>query len=285
MFRPPPKSVARYRGSGTAWSMRCSFTRRCNAERRVGSRELLEAALEDLQEQAKPTDFVEALPVRRLAPLAVMTGVVLAVLSLLLLLFPETLGASGVHLLHFTEGFVAPSPFRLAVTPGNRDIIRGSDVEIRAQAIGTPPSEARLEVRPEDQLLFEDQMGLGDVGEFRTTLQRLRRSLEYRVVAGDQTSEVYRLQVIDRPIIRVLRLGLEFPSYTRLAARQLDDNVGDVLALKGTVVHFRVESSAGTRSGRARCGRPREPASGGFGLTRHWEPAPGPRPQLSHQSG
>ena len=211
----------------------------------LGSPELVGAALEDLQKQVLPADFVGALPARRLGPLASTTGAVFVALSTLVLLFPETLGASGERLIHFTRDFVKPPLFTLAVTPGSQDIIRGLDVEIRAVAIGTPPPEARLQLKPEDQVTFDDQqMSRDEAGEFHATLRSLRQSVEYRVVAGDQSSEFYRLRVMDRPIIRVLRLSLEFPSYTRLAARQLDDNVGDVLAVKGTMIQFRVESSA-----------------------------------------
>jgi len=211
----------------------------------TGSRELVGAALEDLQRQAAPVDFLGALPRFRTARLALTAALAVALPVLMLALFPDTVGPSAVRLLNFTREFVTPPPFTLVITPGNADVIRGSDVEISARAIGTPPQEARLQVRPEGQVTFEEaDMPRDSTDQFRASLRTLRRSVEYRVLAGDQRSEAYLLRVIDRPIIRVLRLGLEFPRYTGLAARQLDENVGDVVALKGTLIQFRVESSA-----------------------------------------
>ena len=51
------------------------------------------------------------------------------------------------------------------------------------------------------------------------------------------------LTVADRPVVRLLRLNLNFPSYTRLPSRELEDNMGDVTALKGTRVVFSVETN------------------------------------------
>jgi hypothetical protein len=210
-----------------------------------GSKELIEAALEDLQHQVAPVDLERALGPFRIAPLASVAGSMLGVLALLLLVFPGSLGRAGVRLLYCTREFVTPPAFTLVVSPGDEDVIRGSDVVIRARALGVAPSQAYLQIRPEGQVSFdEEEMRRDTAGEFRASLPGLRRSLEYRVRAADQRSDAYRLRVIDRPIIRVLRLGLEFPSYTGLGARQLDDNVGDVVALKGTVIRVRLESSA-----------------------------------------
>jgi hypothetical protein len=210
-----------------------------------GSVELVDAALEDLTRQLEPMEFLSTVPPLRLRGLAAGAGALVALLVLVVLLLPETLGASTFRLIHFTQEFVRPPAFTLLVTPGDGDIIRGADVEVRVRAIGDPPEAARLELRPAGQVRFEEvPMVRGSAGEFHTTLTAVRQSLEYRVSAADQRSRSYRLRVVDRPTIHSLRVRLEFPPYSRLAPRQLDDNVGDVLALKGTVVRFRVEASA-----------------------------------------
>ncbi len=80
-------------------------------------------------------------------------------------------------------------------------------------------------------------------GEFLYEFSALKSTTRYAARSGDVASEEYVLTVTDRPLVRLLRLALTFPSYTRLPERELEDNAGDVTALKGTRITFWVEAN------------------------------------------
>jgi hypothetical protein len=63
------------------------------------------------------------------------------------------------------------------------------------------------------------------------------------VHAEDVASPVYRLSVVDRPAVKLLRVLLRPPAYTGLQAHQLDDNIGDILGLRGTRATITIETN------------------------------------------
>ncbi len=71
-------------------------------------------------------------------------------------------------------------------------------------------------------------------GIYNTTFQTLRASTEYFVRIADAESERYKLTVLDRPLIRSFHVRLEYPAYTKIPPRAMDEFIGDVTALTGT---------------------------------------------------
>jgi len=78
------------------------------------------------------------------------------------------------------------------------------------------------------------------LGVFRYEVQSIRYSTEYYLEARDIKSDDYKITVVDRPIVRNLRVHLTYPSYTNIPASYQDDNIGDVTALAGTRVNLEV---------------------------------------------
>ena len=220
------------------------------------SADLIHASLSDLWRDVQDLDFVRTVdrsPVRkeRLRFFAILGFAVLFAL-----LFPGSITSSAHRLLHFRTEFVVPAQYSFDVHPGNVEVAKGSAVEIsvRVRAIdGAPVSDRELHLlhRPEGQDAYDDLVLRADSSkEYRASLQSVRSSTDYFIRMEDVGSPHFRLSVFDRPVIRSLRVRLEYPSYTHLPPVEQDEFVGDISALPGTRVIIQGRSSKTLRGGK-----------------------------------
>jgi hypothetical protein len=205
---------------------------------------LVDAAYDDVQRETADLDFRSIAPWAPVRTLARATSILLVVLAGGLLFIPGGLLPAAYRLLHPRTSFIAPSSFTIVVEPGDRDVIKGDNVTIMVRVEGEMQHAVTLAVRPDGQLEFDHVTLAADAGGiFTHVLQGIRISTSYYAEARDIRSTEYRLSVAERPVVKLLRLSLTPPSYARLASMVLDDNVGDVSALKGTRVHIAIQSN------------------------------------------
>ena len=211
---------------------------------RYYSAELIDASFEDLRRDIEPLDFSSIINFAGSRRAGRLLGVAIGIAILLFVLFPTPFFGSAYRLWHYDQTFAAPAPFSLVVEPGNREVVKGGNVTVVVRVEGAQPQGIVLASRPEEQIAFEEQkLQPLSPGVYTHAFAGLRVSTVYYAYAGDVRSDQFTLRVVDRPMVKLLRVHLDYPRYAKLPARQLDDNVGDVTALKGTVVSFSIESN------------------------------------------
>lgn len=148
---------------------------------------------------------------------------------------PSTMGSAASRLLQFRTDFAPPAPFDFIVAPGDAEAVKGETLTLTAHTTARVQPEVTFHLREEGQENFDAVRTAQDSsGEYRSTVQGLRNSFDYYAEAKGYRSRYFRIEVVDRPFIRSMRVQLTFPSYTKLPPRYLDDNVGDVTAIAGT---------------------------------------------------
>jgi hypothetical protein len=162
--------------------------------------------------------------------------------------------SEGVAQLIATPGLAAePDARGIKVKPGTARVPKGSDQEVTAALAGFDAEAASLFTRAagagEDAWQGQAMEQAKARGEFQLSLLNVQESAEYFVESGGVRSEVFKLTVVDLPFVKQLDLVLNFPAYSRMPARTIEDG-GDVAALKGTVV-----TVTARLSGRARAAR------------------------------
>jgi hypothetical protein len=134
--------------------------------------------------------------------------------------------------------------------PGNTEVPLRAHVEITADVKGLHSGEPVF--------LVYSSRGGGSVGQrvpmYREAGQRdysclmpeaeagLNSDLDYRIEAGDCTSQTYRLTLVAAPSFQVQSVEYHYPPYTGLASRTVK-GVGDLKAVDGTEVMIRAEAS------------------------------------------
>ena len=133
------------------------------------------------------------------------------------------------------------------IQPGSAQIESGTDVTIAAKVtghFGAPVhlyyrvgngDEKTTSVSPWRHLLMtRDDTEIA----YRFTFKNVTQSIEYYIAAKGTQSEHYQITVIRAPILSRFQLKLNYPKYTQLSPQVLEENLGGITTLIGTMVHF-----------------------------------------------
>jgi hypothetical protein len=212
---------------------------------------LIDASFGDLQKAASSMNFADIVsfaPFRR----AIKYLSLVAASILIVFVIPQLeLPFAAYRLIHFRTDFRQPDPFTFLIQPGNAEIVKGESVPISIYTLANAGTTNHLRAAlPKTITLVYHQIGVNtneridlradSSGQFRTTLASLKQSVEYRAEAEGIQSATYTIAVIDRPMIRSLKVHLTPPAYSHLPPQSLDENLGDVLALPGTIVTWQI---------------------------------------------
>jgi hypothetical protein len=162
--------------------------------------------------------------------------------------------SEGVAQLVTPSGMAAETNARaIKVKPGTARVPKGSDQEIEAALAGFEAEAASLFSRTagagEDAWQGQAMEQAKARGGFQLSLLNVQESAEYFVESDGVRSEVFKLTVVDLPFVKQLDLVLNFPAFSRLPAKTVEDG-GDVAALKGTVVAVTARLSGKARAAR-----------------------------------
>ncbi|MBD3367084.1 MAG: hypothetical protein GF405_02775 [Candidatus Eisenbacteria bacterium] len=229
-----PEMGERLRAAAGLWAKR-------GRGRHGYSVELIDALIDEAAGLVLGRDIRDAAAVRGLGRRALVLLVVLAVSV-------AAVGATG------TDGVAAVGRLRepwrsdvmprvtLSVTPGDTTLVSGSSLRVRAVVRG-PEDDAPLFVtRDRNGAATERTMTRTDDG-YRATVSDVREPLSYSVAAGETTSDEFDVAVLERPFVSGVRLAYEFPEYSGLVPRTVDENNGDITALAGTRVQVGISGS------------------------------------------
>jgi hypothetical protein len=207
------------------------------------STELIDETFKDFTKEIQPLDFTQSVTTIHLPKQYRWLILSVVCTTLLFLIFPDSISHSTYRLIHFTREFTPPPKYQIELSPGNKEIIKGENVDVRAKVtsflpVFTPHSTELTIVRQQEgQENFDELKVKSDSsGVFSTTFQAVRTTTKYFAQYANTESDRYTLTVLDRPLIRSFRVRLDYPAYTKIPPKLMDEFVGDVMALTGTHV-------------------------------------------------
>ena len=150
---------------------------------------------------------------------------------------PKEISQGVAQLVTPTTLAASTNAMSIKVKPGTARVPKGSDQDIVATLVNFDSQQVTVFARP----LGSKQDFQGQVMEpakaktdFRFSIFNIQDSMEYFVESNNIRSEVYKLNVVDLPFVKQLDLTLNFPAFTNLPTKIVEDG-GDIAALKGTV--------------------------------------------------
>ena len=207
------------------------------------SRSLAEHALIVAAAELSDEDFtsvVDRAKTRRRGMAAVAT---LVAAILLWLIAPKFLSDGFAALLNPSRN-VGETELAIDVSPGDAEVIKGETLAIDIHSTGLDRPSARVERRVADSDYLEAQSASRrSTGLYQHKFENVREDFSYRVQLGGAQSRWFGVRVVELPQVRRLNVSLQFPKYTGLPPRELEENVGDVQALAGTIASLRVQSN------------------------------------------
>lgn len=189
-----------------------------------------------------PRDLAESL-----AALALVVLVAL-VCSLLV----PNWGSAATRLMKPWEFVPSVGKVNIQVSPGNTEVLIGSNVEIVGRVInadGTPYA-GTLFIRPEGGEETALELAPDEkYATWRATLPSITEPLHYRLEIGDSQTEIFSIQVRQKPTIKQVEVTYTYPEYTRLPPHHASKVDADLDAPQGTVAELRIEPSTPIASG------------------------------------
>lgn len=207
------------------------------------ARALAGTALHDAYQAVEPIIFSQVIDRRTPQRRLLFAGLALIAAFLIWGLVPNFM-AQGAGILLAPNRTPAALALRFNVTPGDAEIIKGQNLRISAEVDRPTADDANVEWRQTGGRASEQagmQRALAGIGtQFSHTLENIRESFSYRVHLGNENSRWFNVNVVEPPLVRSLRVTVKFPNYTGRPPLELDENVGDILALPGSTVAVRM---------------------------------------------
>jgi Domain of unknown function (DUF4175) len=178
---------------------------------------LIGALIADTEDRSKGLEFAEIVPWTRFTKraLAVLTSVVAVAV---VLIYDPTMRIAARRVFLFPAYYTT-----LTVDPGDRTLKEGTELTLRATFSGRPVASAQWLSRPVGSLKAWESTPLGPsdssrpiLGTIEAVRKDCRADFEYRVVAGEIESDVYRVTVTHPLNLKSFEAAIEPPAYTRL---------------------------------------------------------------------
>ncbi|NBC15751.1 MAG: hypothetical protein GVY18_00370, partial [Bacteroidetes bacterium] len=204
---------------------------------------MLDGAVRMLGEPLQDVPFEQVERFERARRASRLATLPLVGLFVALLVAPGPFLDATQRLLSPGEHFQRPAPFQLTIEPGDTDLVKGASLDVTIRPMGeTLPRTLTLELNHLDEDLVDTVTLTADsTGAFRHNVVNVRKPLRYRAVAEPVRTAWYTATVTERPLVRALRVHLDFPAYTGIPSQDLAPNAGDVTALPGTRVRVEVQ--------------------------------------------
>ncbi|MFQ5823332.1 MAG: DUF4175 family protein [bacterium] len=203
------------------------------------SLELADTSLELINEEIKDINFDVVADVTYLKKAFKLWLGGLTAFVLITFIFSSDFLKASYRLIHPLRAFPKNTGLTLSVSPGDIEVVKGDHVQISAKIVGAQVSEVILALKKEDAKEFDQYfLSAQQDNQFTFTLENVRDNMNYFVEAASKSSPQYSISVVELPFVRNLQLKLRYPSYSKLGSQFLDENVGDVTALKGTQIEI-----------------------------------------------
>jgi len=165
----------------------------------------------------------------------------LIVLSFIIFVTPVK--DASERLLHFSEDFSVPPKFNFEIYPGNYEAVKNQDVTIRIKVTGAETEILELNTKSREDVQFNvKNLKKDSSGFFSYRIRKIQSRLEYFAQAENLRSNIFTINVSDKPVIKSIKLVINPPAYSKLEQFVQLDN-GNISVLKGSKVEAEIISS------------------------------------------
>jgi len=202
-----------------------------------GSRDLIEASLEQRHGWVRSLAFSAIVPWSKLKPYAWVVVPMAALWMFLWFWAPQVMSVGTGRILRYNDGYSLPAPFEFDWDQTPLRVEAGSEWDVQLEITGREiPQEALVHWGQQTY-----KMRRLAPGRFAFKVPNVRRSGSFWFSASGFSSSEEQLTVYHNPTLLQLALWIEYPPHTGKAAERLL-NSGDVQVPRGTALRFVVDS-------------------------------------------
>ncbi len=166
----------------------------------------------------------------------------LLVMLAIVLVKPAVLFDAGKRVLSPGKSAAVVHEANLFVSPGDKTVLSGSDVEVSALDFGEAERPVHLKYNlmngfwKEESTTPEEPDPGASFKRHHYTFKNLRSTVSYYFMSGKRRSSTHTIRVVHKPIVTNLKLTLTPPAYTGEPSEVIENSGGNIKALEGTKV-------------------------------------------------
>ena len=211
---------------------------------------MLDLLAADTASVAGKTEAARVAPPRSIFAFATSAGAAGAALLWMILAGPGYLGYGASLLWAGMPKGTTAAFYDILVDPGNKLVRRKADQMVTATLSGFQAPQVKLFARYKSASKWEETPMLprqsGSAYEY--LFAAVVEPVDYYVEAAGISSKIYKLDVIDMPAIKKVRVTYHYPAWLKLADT-VEDPGGDLRAVAGTVAELTVETDKPLKNG------------------------------------
>jgi len=205
------------------------------------STDLMDQALLEIDEKVRDINFSESVSVVPVKEAGRLVGFVGMAYLLIAIFFAHSFYQAGYRLLHPNTEFTKTPDFQISVTPGNVQKLKNESIEIVAKVTGKIPEKINLNLKEvKEDAEFSHPVYPDKENLFKYKIEHLQDSIEYYFSLENVATPKYLISVVELPLVRYLQVKVTPPNYSRISPKLLEENVGDINCLKGSLVEINV---------------------------------------------
>ncbi|MBZ9786915.1 hypothetical protein LB456_05535 [Psychroflexus sp. CAK57W] len=195
--------------------------------------ELVLASIEQKSKALKTVPFQLAIDFKQnVKYLRFLVIPVLILLAIWISGLGESFSYSYKRMVNYNTTYEAPAPFQFFILNKNLNAKKGKSYQLNVQTIG--------EVKPEDVFMSVngEKIRLQEAnGIYSYTFKNVSEAKEFQLNANQVTSRVYQLNALDIPVIKDMKMNLNYPEYTNEKNKSIS-GTGNVSVPEGTQIEW-----------------------------------------------
>lgn len=151
----------------------------------------------------------------------------------ILLAAPNVFRDASTRLLHPTQEFVKPAPFQFNILTQPLSVVRNADYTLKLSMSGKAlPANVSL-------LIDDEEIPMQATANhcFEYVFKNCTQEVSFRFYAAGFKSVQYHLKVLQRPLLKGLKVDLAYPTYTG-RKNEVKNGVSDIIVPQGTRIDW-----------------------------------------------
>lgn len=202
-----------------------------------GSKDLLEAAINQKIQELKPVPFSAAIDLSQNKKYLKYAVAPLAIILALLVASPSILTESTKRIVAHETYFEKQAPFTFTIENENLQGVQQEDFELKIKVSGKEiPDMAFIEIENN-----QFRLDKSDKLHFAYLIKRLPKTIVFRLFADGFYSKPFELKALPNPTLVNFTVDLVYPNYLQKKAEQIN-NTGDLVIPAGTKVSWNIKT-------------------------------------------
>jgi hypothetical protein len=217
------------------------------------SRSLIEASFQEAYKASEGKDFNVIIDKKKFQrSLFYMIGALLLTV-VIFATSSNSLFSAMNRIQNWNTSYTPPAPYTLKIQPKYQKILKNSNLRITVKADGVPPESIKLYVKEEASNEYDSYtLQLDTSNTYNYYFTNIKSTFEFYAEADwlgkPVRTDTGKIVVYDKPEIRSINGEVHFPSYTHISPRPINEQNGDITALRGSQVNFQISANKELRS-------------------------------------